>query len=172
MIRPTALLSLCMTLLAGCVNFQYDGGTEEPGTEEVVVFSQADSIRSPYRVFGKATVSGDYTDISRDRLIAKLKSEAEAKGADAILITEQEVLPEPGSRSVEPRFSVGADYDGDAGSMRLIQRGMDLTYGCYRDPMENEIVNTRYLRVLKAEFLKYTDGKPRPAEVVEPAPGK
>lgn len=167
MIRQTAFLLACLTLLAGCVNFEYDGGTEASGTKEAVVFSQADGIRRPYRVFGKATVSGDYNDVSRDRLLARLKSEAEEKGADAILITEQQVVPESESRSVEPRFGTAADHDGEAGSMRQIQRTLDLD-----GSMEKVENNARYLRVLKAEFLKYTDGKPQAPEVVEPTPAK
>ncbi len=167
MLRQTALLLACLTLLAGCVNFEYDGETESSGPEEVTVFSQANSIRKPYRVFGKATVSGDYTDVSRDRLIAKLKSEAEDKGADAILITEQQVIPEAESRSVKPRFGTAADFDQESGSMRQIQRTMDLD-----GSMEKVENNARYLRVLKAEFLKYTGEKQQPLEVVEPAAAK
>ena len=167
MIRQTTLLCACMTLLAGCVGFEYDGGTETPETQDVAVFSQPNEIRRTYRVFGKATVSGDYNDVSRDRLLAKLKSEAQEKGADAILITEQQVVQESESRSVEPRFGTVADHDGEAGSMRQIQRTLDLD-----GSMEKVENNARYLRVLKAEFLKYTDGKPQAPEVVEPTPAK
>lgn len=172
MIRQTTLLCACMTILAGCVGFEYDGGTETPETQDVAVFSQPNEIRRTYRVFGKATASGDYTDISRDRLLAKLKKEAEEKGADAILITEQQVVQESESRSVEARFSTAADYDGEDGSMRQIQRSMDLNYGRYGDSMENVKTNARYLRILKAEFLKYTDEKHPTLEVVEPTSPK
>jgi len=172
MIRQTALLLACLTLLAGCVDFEYDGGTETSGPGEVAVFNQANGIRRPYRVFGRATVSGDYNDVSRDRLLAKLKSEAGEKGADAILITEQQVAPESFSRSIEPRFGTAADHDGEAGSLQQIQRGMDLGYGSYRDNAEDMKTNARYLRVLKAEFLKYTDEKQQPLEVVEPMASK
>ena len=44
-------------------------------------------------MLGRAVVSGNYQQVTRDRMIAKLKSEAQKCGADAVLIVEQQVLP-------------------------------------------------------------------------------
>jgi len=45
--------------------------------------------------------------------------------------------------------------------VRQLQRGMDLG-------LEEAKTNARYTRILKAEFLKYTDAPQQPLEVVEP----
>lgn len=125
-------------------------------------------ISRSYRVLGQATASGDYRDVSRDRLLAKLKSEAESKGADAILITEQQVVSKSESRSVEPRFNTAYDYDGETSNWRQIQRDVDLNYGQIRGSLEEVRTNASYIRILRAEFLKYSGGEPEKPEVVEP----
>ena len=125
-------------------------------------------IGRSYRVLGQATASGDYRDVSRDRLLAKLKSEAESKGADAILITEQQVVSKSESRSVEPRFNTAYDYDGETSNWRQIQRDVDLNYGQIRGSLEEVRTNASYIRILRAEFLKYSGGEPEKLEVVEP----
>lgn len=167
MIRQAIFLLGCMTLLTGCISFEYDGEAEADGPAEVAVYDNAANVRRAYRVFGRAAVSGDYSDVSRDRLLNKLKSEAEDRGADAILLTEQQVVPKSESRSVHSRFSTGADYDGE-GSLRQLRRDVDLNYGRYGGSLENVSTNARYIRVIKAEFLKFTDAKPQAFDVVEP----
>ena len=165
--RDLFLFALTL-LLAGCVNFQYEGESAMPETEEVTVFTDATRIRRAYRVLGEATASGDYRDVSRDRLLDKLKREAGARGADAILITEQQVVPKSESRSLEPRFKTAYSYDGSASNWRQIQEDVDMNYGSMRGSLEEVSVNARYIRVLRAEFLKYGEETPV-LEVVEPA---
>lgn len=149
-------------------DFQYVGETESPSGNEVSVYTDATRIGRSYRVLGQATASGDYRDVSRDRLLAKLKSEAESKGADAILITEQQVVSKSESRSVEPRFNTAYDYDGETSNWRQIQRDVDLNYGQIRGSLEEVRTNASYIRILRAEFLKYSGGEPEKLEVVEP----
>ena len=156
MIKQSVPFLACLALLAGCVNFQYVGETESPSGNEVSVYTDATRIGRSYRVLGQATASGDYRDVSRDRLLAKLKSEAESKGADAILI------------SVEPRFNTAYDYDGETSNWRQIQRDVDLNYGQIRGSLEEVRTNASYIRILRAEFLKYSGGEPEKLEVVEP----
>ena len=167
MFKRSLFLSALVLLLAGCINFQYPGESAPPVTEEVTVFTDATKIRRTYRVLGEATASGDYRDVSRDRLLDKLRSEAASKGADAILITEQQVVPKSESRSVEPRFNTAYDYDSGSSNWRQIQQDVDMNYGSVRGSLEEVSVNARYVRVLRAEFLKYTDGT-QPLEIVEP----
>lgn len=170
MIRQTVLLLACMTLLAGCVDFRYDGGTEASGPDEVTVFNRADGVRRPYRVFGRATVSGDYRDVSRDRLITRLQDEARDRGADAVLITEQQVVPKSETRNIAPRFTPAANGDGENSRLSQISRDVDMTYGRYGDSPEVVTPDIRYARILKADFLKYNDGTaPKPPEITEPA---
>ena len=168
MIKQSVPFLACLALLAGCVNFQYVGETESPSGNEVSVYTDATRIGRSYRVLGQATASGDYRDVSRDRLLAKLKSEAESKGADAILITEQQVVSKSESRSVEPRFNTAYDYDGETSNWRQIQRDVDLNYGQIRGSLEEVRTNASYIRIIRAEFLKYSGGEPEKLEVVEP----
>ena len=168
MMKRDLLLFALTLLLAGCVNFEYKGESAAPETEEVTVFTDAARIRRAYRVLGEATASGDYRDVSRDRLLDKLKREAGARGADAVLITGQEVVPKSESRSMEPRFNTAGSYDGNASNWRQIQDDVDMNYGSMRGSLEAVSVNARYVRVLRAEFLKYNGENP-PLEVVEPA---
>ena len=109
---------LCFAVLflaAGCISYQYEGVREAEPTTHVKVYTDATRIRQPYRVLGQATASGDSQDVSRDRLLAKLESEAEKSGADAILITEQQVVP----GEIQKHFQWKRGYDpGAAGKGR------------------------------------------------------
>ncbi len=165
MMKHAVLLFGCMVLLAGCVSFDYEGGTEPAGNGDVTVYTDAARIRQPYRAFGRAVVSGDYRDVSRDRLLTKLKNEAEERGADAVLIVEQQIVPKSESHSVEAKFNSGLDYDAE-GSMRQMRRDVDLNYGRYKGSTEEVVTNIRFVRIFKADFLKYTDGQA--LEVTEP----
>ena len=69
----TAALAL-LALASGCVSYEYKGESGGAPTEAVAVFMSSVKIRRPYQVLGEATVSGDYRDISRDRLMNKLIS--------------------------------------------------------------------------------------------------
>lgn len=72
------------------------------------------------------------------------------------------------SRSVEPRFNTAYDYDGETSNWRQIQRDVDLNYGQIRGSLEEVRTNASYIRILRAEFLKYSGGEPEKLEVVEP----
>ena len=158
-----ALLALC-----GCVSFEYEGNREPNPTSDVQVYTDATRIDRPYQVLGRASASGSYLDVSREKLQAKLVSEARKHGADAILITEQQVVSKSESRSVEPRFNTAYDYDGETSNWRQIQRDVDLNYGQIRGSLEEVRTNASYIRILRAEFLKYSGGEPEKLEVVEP----
>ncbi|MDR0933251.1 MAG: hypothetical protein LBM70_09575 [Victivallales bacterium] len=170
MVKPIFLLFVLFTVATGCVNFNYRGESSTPSANEAVVFTDATKIGKSYRVLGEATASGDYRDVSRDRLLNKLKKEAAAKGADAILITEQQVVPQSESRSVEPRFNTAYDYDSDSSNWRQIQQDVDVNYGNACGSLEEVSVNARYIRILRAEFLKYTNAAPAPEDVAPETP--
>ncbi len=159
-----AMLALAATL-CGCISFEYDGTREPEPTASVKVFTDKAKIRQPYRVLGRAVVSGDSMDVSRDRLEEKLVSEAESVGADAILITAQEVT-RSGSQSTTPQYMTSFDYDDSSPGWSAIYRDVDLTYGSVRGTPNDNGVQFRYRRTIKAEFLKYrpAEEKKEPAE--------
>lgn len=153
-----AMLALAATL-CGCISFEYDGTREPEPTTSVKVFTDKAKIRQPYQVLGRAVVSGDSMDVSRDRLEEKLVSEAESVGADAILITAQEVT-RSSSQSTTPQYMTSFDYDDSSPSWRAIYRDVDLTYGSVRGTPNDNGVQFRYRRTIKAEFLKYRPAEP------------
>ena len=171
-----AMLALAATL-CGCVSFEYDGIREAEPTSSVKVFTDKAKIKQPYQVLGKAVASGNYQDVSRDRLEEKLISEAESVGADAVLITSQEVVRQA-SGAASPQYMTAFDYDDSSPSWRAIYRDVDLTYGSVRGTPNDNGVQFRYRRILKAEFLKYRTAEPaaekkdaaKPAEKPETPP--
>ena len=74
-------------VLAGCVSYSYTGEKAPAGSAEAQVYTDSAKIDFPYQVLGKAVVSGSYQQVSRDRMIAKLKSEAQECGAAGICIS-------------------------------------------------------------------------------------
>ena len=122
-------------------------------------------------------VSGSYQQVSRDRMIAKLKSEAQKCGADAVLIVEQQVLPEDMIRTGrQTGFFSAFDYDDTSRSWGELHRDVDMTYGSIgKDPKKNPAPGIAdYKRIIRAEFLRRTDGVQLPAgePASEKAPSK
>ena len=160
-------------ILAGCVSYSYTGEKAAPGNAEAYVYTDSAKIDFPYQVLGKAVVSGSYQQVSRDRMIAKLKSEAQKCGADAVLIVEQQVLPEDMIRTGrQTGFFTAFDYDDTNRSWGELHRDVDMTYGSIgKDPKKNAAPGIAdYKRIIRAEFLRRTDGVQLPA--AEPAPEK
>ena len=163
-----------MMLAAGCVSYEYKGESGGEPSTAVAVFMSSDKIRRTYQVLGEATVSGDYHEVSRDRLMRKLISEAEKNGADAILLVEQQVLPYGSTAGASGRFMTAFDYDDTSQSWNQVYRDVDQRYSnLFNTSLQNVITrrsdssatagNTGargYKRIIRAEFLKYTDTKP------------
>ena len=168
----TAALAL-LALASGCVSYEYKGESGGAPTEAVAVFMSSVKIRRPYQVLGEATVSGDYRDISRDRLMNKLISEAEKNGADAVLVVEQQVLPYGSASSAPGRFMTAYDYDEVNRSWNQLYRDVDQRYSnLFNTTLQGMITRSggggksantaarSYKRIIRAEFLRYTDTKP------------
>ncbi len=165
-----------LLLAAGCVSYEYKGGSGGDPTASVAVFMNSAKIRRTYQVLGEATVSGDYQDVSRDRMMKKLISEAEKNGADAILIVEQQVLPYGTVSSAQGRFMTAYDYDDSNQSWNQVSRDVDQRYSnLFNTSLQSMITRGNggytgspdavggarsYRRIIRAEFLKYTDDKP------------
>lgn len=160
------LLIPALALLGGgCISYSYEGVSESEPTSSVEVFADSSRIGKPYRVLGTATVSGNYQDVSRERMIDKLKSEAGECGADAILLVEQQVVPGEYQSGANPVFMTAYDYDDTSRSWSQIYRDVDQTYGRVEWRQSRSagvgagVMN--YRRVIRAEFLKFT-GAPVP----------
>ena len=160
-------LAALAVMLCGCVSFEYDGVRGAEPSASVKMFTDKAKIKQSYQVMGKAVVSGDYMDVSRDRLEEKLLSEAESVGADAVLITSQEVVRSSSGKNTNPLYMSAFDYDDSSPSWRAIYRNVDLTYGNVRGTPSDTGPLFRYRRVLKAEFLKYRPDTPAETEKSE-----
>ncbi len=143
---------------AGCVSYEYSGEKGGDPTASVSVFMNAGKIKRTYQVLGEATVSGDYYDVTRDRLMNKLISEAEKNGADAVLVVEQQVLPYGTESSAKGRFMTAFDYDDANSSWSQIYRDVDRRYGRLLGSGDAGTSGAQgYRRIIRAEFLKYTN---------------
>ena len=148
-------------ILAGCVSYTYTGEKAPAGSAEAEVFTDSAKIGYPYQVLGRAVVSGNYQQVTRDRMIAKLKSEAQKCGADAVLIVEQQVLPGDLLRNGRRTgFFTAFDYDDTNRSWGELYRDVDVTIGNIGKesggggrPGVGD-----YKRIIRAEFLRYTAG--------------
>lgn len=154
LLRGVLALPLLL-LLSGCISFEYDGRSGGEPTSEVQLYRKAADIKRPFEVLGTATVSADYTDVSQDRMIAKLKNEAAEYGADAVLIVAQQVIPYQ-QRNADPRFNTTSDLDNESSSWSQIYKDVDLTYGSMRGTPNDNSTVTSYNRIIRAEFLKFT----------------
>lgn len=154
-IFPAALLLL---FAAGCVSYEYKGEKGDAPTSAVSVFMNSGKIRRTYQVLGEATVSADYYDVTRDRLMNKLISEAEKNGADAVLVVEQQVLPYGKASSAQGRFMTAFDYDDTNNSWSQVYKDVDQRYGRLFGSGDAGTPGAQgYRRIIRAEFLKYTD---------------
>ena len=64
--------------LTGCVSMEYQGEKLPPKSSDakIAVFTDSARISRPYQVLGTARVSGNYQEVSRDRMVEKLRTEA------------------------------------------------------------------------------------------------
>ena len=159
-------LTAAIVLLTGCVSYEYSGENGGAETDNVGVFTDSARISRPYRVLGRAVVSGNYRDVSRERMMETMISRAQKCGADAILIVEQQVIP--AGEVSRPIFDTAFDFNEKNHSWQQLDRDFDLTYGeVGRKKASNiESVNS-YRRIIRAEFLKYTA-----EEKISPSAGK
>ena len=125
---PVYLAAAMLLLATGCVSYEYKGESGGDPTVQVAVFMNSAKIRRTYQVLGEATVSADYQDVPRDRLMKKLIGEAEKNGADAVLIVEQQVLPYGTVSSAQGRFMTAYDYDDTNQSWSQVYRDVDQRY--------------------------------------------
>lgn len=162
-----------LALVSGCVSYEYKGKSGDGPTSSVAVFMNSGKIRRTYEVLGTAVVSGDYHEVSRDRLMNKLISEAEKNGADAVLVVEQQVLPYGSASGAQGRFLTAYDYDEVNRSWSQVYRDVDQRYtNLFNTTLQGVITRSgssgssgnaaarNYKRIIRAEFIRYTDTAP------------
>ncbi len=159
MIQRTLILccaALFALLGAGCISYDYEGTCAENETDAdtMKLYTDAKRIPSEYTELGTATVSGNYQNISRERMIDKLKSKAADCGADAILITEQQVLPVAEDAPSGGAFRTAFNADDTNNGWNQLYSDVDQNYGNIRN--KQAATTTVYRRIIRAKFLKFS----------------
>ena len=170
-------------LLTGCISMEYTGEKLPPKDPDskVPVYTDSAKVTRPYQVLGVAKVSGDYQEVSRDRMVEKLRTEARKCGADAILIVEQQVIPGDLKVTRSPVFTTAFDYDDTNGNWSQLSRDVDQNFarpGAKGISLGERVTvgggsttssagsANNFRRVIRAEFLRYHE---KPAEPAKPA---
>lgn len=177
-LRSAFLLGLLFGF--GCVSYEYTGEKLPPkeGDGKIAVYTDSAKIAKAYQVLGTARVSGNYQEVSRDRMVEKLRDKARDCGADAILIVEQQVIPGDLKVARNPVFTTAFDYDDTNGNWSQLSRDVDQNFAA---PGGNGIAlgsrvtvgggsttssagsANNFRRVIRAEFLRYRE-RPAAAE--------
>ena len=162
-ISKSAAVLQTLLFICGCLSYQYDGKKAAEPTEKVQLYTDSARIRQTYTVLGRATVSGNYQEVSSEKMTAKLIEEAKKCGANAILITGQQILPisevnRSGNRNEE--FMTAFDYDDTSQSWSQLYQDVNLRYGNIRNSSTAPAAASpkNYKRVMRAEFLQFTAG--------------
>jgi len=147
-------------VLCGCVNIEYNGQTAAPLADDmqVAVFSDPGRITRPYTVLGQASASGDYRETGSDRLIAKLRDKAAKCGANAIIITEHQVIADDsGQISTSPKFSGSPERVDTGNSWNAISEDSDLNFANSKrhTPVTTSGSVNNFTRIIRAEFIRY-----------------
>ena len=152
----TIIASSAILLSFGCMSYSYEGKKEAPvkAAEHIRIFTDASKIEKSYTVLGRARVSGYAQDVSVDRMLAKLRSEAHKCGASAILIVEQQLIP-VSSAAETPVFTTAFDYDDTNQNWSMIHRDVDQNFSnTIRTKKQHENPEAAR-RVIRAEFLRW-----------------
>ena len=146
-------------LLCGCVNIEYSGTTAavRETSNKIAVFTDSAKILRPYSVLGTAVASGNYQEVSRDRMIEKLCAKAAECGADAILIVEHQVRNDDNEAAANPTFMTAYDYDTTEGNWKQIYQDVDRNFvNTRRNKTTTTAGSANYFtRVIRAEFIRY-----------------
>ena len=160
MLSPMIAVVAAM-MISGCISYSYDGKKSEPvrDVDNIRVFYSADGVRRSYTVLGTAIVSGYTQDVSRDRMISKLRSEAQKNGADALIVTDQQIVSVNSDSGAQP-FTTAFDYDDSSQNWREIYRDIDQNFTNPERIRNNHINPGATRRIIYAKFIKFdADGK-------------
>lgn len=137
-----------MLLCVGCVNVTYVG-TSYPPTKKVVIYdNQKDVPKGEYTIMGHAIFSAD-EGFASSEISDKIKSEAESKGADAVVIVSMKRVMDGSQANYNYPYMMdpdwGWDYDGYWGP----PYGVEVA-----PPPDGATVTYDYEVVVRALFLK------------------
>jgi len=157
------LAVLSVFLLAGCVSYQYKDmtqGKKFPANEGTVkIYTESAKVPKKYEILGEATVSGNYQNVGVDRMIGKLKSEAQKRGASAVLITERQVIPYSMDMGDVPK-QAAFDQDNsnhtwsDLGT-EIDQNIKDISFGKKKQQQPSTSPRADFKRIIRAQYLRY-----------------
>ncbi|MBE6356482.1 MAG: hypothetical protein E7058_05140 [Lentisphaerae bacterium] len=148
-------------IFSGCVNIEYTGECAQAVAEDanIAVFTDSAKITRKYTVLGQASASGNYQEVSRDRMIAKLKEKAAECGANAILIVEHQVRADQEAAVSNPTFTTALDFDETEGNWRQIYKDVDRDFVNTRRNRTSTTAGSsnHFTRIIRAEFLRWQD---------------
>jgi hypothetical protein len=135
-IRSALILILVVSaFMSGCAKTSYVGKTYAP-TDNVDLFLDETSVTRPYEVMGQVSIDGESL-VSTDKLQQKMLEEAKARGANAVLIEDYKEIYTDSSTSTNASTSTD-------------KKGNQHYHG-------NSYTSQSKRKILKAQFLKYTD---------------
>ena len=157
--------------LCGCMHVECDVTETYPETADIHWYKSPEQVPHAYTVMGQCRVSGAASDFSRDDMFRRLVRCGEAKGADAVLITEMKLQPD-GTR-VETSTSLRTLETTSPGMTNtFITMDRDFEGGYGRINRKNDSLAVTYRRIISAELLRYRRddaGEPLPPAPVEKA---
>lgn len=164
MYRLITLASLLAFVATGCINFQYKGAEFEP-TEKANVYESKKSIPDQnYLPIGKCVASGRYNEVTREKMYQRLQSEAESKGADAVLITAYQIVPTGISESgllSQDSVSLWSEGSVTNSGWNQLYGDFDQYYGQVGQKDEKSSTPLSYTRIVRATFIKYNKNLPK-----------
>jgi len=154
-VRTVFSAAAAFLFLNACMHVDYKG-EELPATSKAEIFMDKSKITQPFKVIGNAMASGPYDKYPLDEMKKALKEKAMESGADAVLVTSHEVIPDDQVRRDQfYSATVGKSVNDDSSDdLSRIRQDFDKNYGQYGQSDNKSEVRT-YKRVIKAEFLKY-----------------
>ena len=165
---------LTAVFAAGCVHFEYDGESAPVNDAPVKIVRKCPGMdKCGAKRLGKAVAWGNYQDVSRDRLEEYLKKEAAERGANVVLVTADQVVPDGTAVKVDPMVKTMETVSpNNTYSMNQLQQDFDGGYGqaeLFGKNAKSGNVNSGtvrdYTRIIRADFMVCSDpGKACKAE--------
>lgn len=160
MIKKLFILCSVIVLTAGCLSVDYQGESYAP-TENVKFYSSETKVPKPFNVMGKAVCSGNYIEATKEDIVKKLIIQAEAEGADAVLLHEYAVVVS-GSLREQQLLNMNASNKiwGESGravsGWGELEKDFAVRYGTIGKKNSAAAPSTSsYRRIIRAEFLKF-----------------
>ena len=143
-LRELLSLASIAALLGGCVNTDYVGETYQP-TSQVDVYYSMEDVNRPHVVMGKITASAmDGWDSSA--MVGELKSQAMARGADALVIMDVHT---------ETVGSYTSTYGDSSDDKWVVTADGKLKHRGSNNTSSTSITTDNKEKIMDAELLKY-----------------